>query len=158
MNNNLTKWTNILKVAIATLGIILCLFLFAGPAASTATLSEIESFRDGGQMSAAIMFSIIILVTCLALIFFFFFRQLISNPKKTILSIIGIVVGLVLYLLFYAAGTSDTSEGLGLTKSIGEVSLGTIRSTTAGLYTVLSGLVIALLAIIITPFIGKLRK
>ncbi|MFA7273610.1 MAG: hypothetical protein WC044_07060 [Crocinitomicaceae bacterium] len=157
MNNNLTKWTNILKIALAAIGIILCLFLFAGPA-STAELSEIENYRDGAQMSAAILFSIFILLACIALVLIFFVRQLISNPKKTILSIIGIVVGLVLYLLFYAIGTNDTSDGLGLTESIGNVAPGTIRSTTAGLYTVLAGLVIALLAIVVTPFIGKFRK
>lgn len=157
MNNNLTKWTNILKIAMAAIGIILCLFLFAGPA-STAPLAEIEKYRDGGQMSAAIFFSIFALIACMALVLIFFVVQLISNPKKTILSIIGIVVGLVLYLLFYAIGTSDTSEGLGLNNTMGDVAPSTIRSTTAGLYTVLSGLVIAMLAIVITPFIGKFRK
>ncbi|MGJ8661547.1 MAG: hypothetical protein ACSHXL_05890, partial [Bacteroidota bacterium] len=134
-----------------------CLFLFSGPN-NTAELSEIESFRDGVKMTAATYFTIFVLAACVALVLFFFVRQLISNPKKTLFSIIGIVVALVLYLLLYVVGTSDTSESLALTESIGNVSKGTITSTTAGLYTVLVGLAAAVIAIVATPFIGKLRK
>jgi hypothetical protein len=157
MKNDLTKWMNILKVALAVIGIGSCLFLFGGPN-NTAELSEIESFRDGAKMTTATYFTIFVLVACVALVLFFFVMQLISNPKKTLLSIIGIVVALVLYLVLYGIGTSDTSESLALTDSIGDVSKGTITSTTAGLYTVLTGLVVAILAIVATPFIGKLRK
>lgn len=157
MNNNVSKWSNFLKVAIAAIGVVLCLFLFFGPP-STASLAEIEKYRDGAQMSAAILFTILILFACVGIVLFFFVRQLISNPKKTIISIIGIFVGLLLYLVFYALGTSDTSEGLGLTASLGEIAPNVIRTTTAGIYTVIAGLVLALLAILITPFIGKTRK
>ena len=74
------------------------------------------------------------------------------------MSIIGLVVAFVLYLLLYVIGTSDTSETLGLTKSIGEVSSSTISATTAGLLVTLAGIAIAVLAILAGPFIGKLRK
>lgn len=157
MKNDLTKWMNILKVALAVIGIGVCLFLFGGPN-NTAELSEIESFRDGAKMNAATYFTIFILVACVALVLFFFVMQLISNPKKTLFSIIGIAIALVLYLILYGIGTSDTAETLALTESIGDVSKGTITSTTAGLYTVLVGLIVAVLAIVATPFIGKLRK
>ncbi len=157
MKNDLTKWMNILKVALAVIGIGVCLLLFGGPN-NTAELSEVESFRDGAKMGAATWYTIIVLFSCVALVLFFFVRQLISNPKKTLFSIIGIVVALVLYLLLYGIGTNDTSETLALTESIGNVSKGTITSTTAGLYTVLFGLVAAVIAIVATPFIGKLRK
>jgi|TARA_R110000737_G_scaffold353258_1_gene403609 hypothetical protein len=157
MKNDLTKWMNILKVVLAVIGIGSCLLLFSGPN-NTAELSEIESFRDGGKMNAATYFTIFILVACVALVLFFFIRQFISTPKKTLMSIIGIVVALVLYLILFGIGTSDTADSLALTESIGNVSKGTITSTTAGLYTVLIGLVVAVLAIVATPLIGKLRK
>jgi len=157
MKNDLTKWMNILKVSLAVIGIGVCLFLFSGPN-NTAELSEIESFRDGAKMTAATYFTIFVLATCVALVLFFFVMQLISNPKKTLFSIIGIVIALVLYLILYGIGTNDTADSLALTESIGDVSKGTITSTTAGLYTVLIGLVAAVIAVVATPFIGKLRK
>ena len=152
-----TTYMNILKIAIASVGVLLCLFLFVGPNIEQ-PMDVVEEFRDGMQLSAAIWFFIIILIACIALILGFFVFQLFANPKKTVMSIIGLIVALVIYLIFLAIGTSDTSESLNLLQSIGEVESSTITSTSAGLYTVLVGLALALLAIIVAPFLGRLRK
>jgi uncharacterized membrane protein len=158
MNNvKFTTYMNVLKIAIASVGVLLCLFLFTGPNIEQ-PMSEVEDFRDGMQLSAAIWFFIIILLSCIALVLGFFVFQLISNPKKTLMSIIGLVVAFVIYLILWAIGTSDTAESLNLLQSIGEVESSTISSTTAGLYTVLIGLALAVLAIAVSPFLGRLRK
>ncbi len=146
--NNLSKFTNYGKIVLAVIGVIVCALLFNGPNTNVNTTAEIAKFRDGGQMSFATLFTLFILVACVALILIFFVTQLISNPKKTIMSIIGIAVGLVIYLIFYAIGTKDTDVSLGLVNSVGSISKGTITATTAGLWTVIIGLALALLAIL----------
>jgi hypothetical protein len=154
---DISKYMTILKFALALIGVIVCLFLFGGPA-STEELSAIETFRDGAKMTAATYYTMFILVGCIALILIFFFTQLISNPKRTLMSIIGIVASLVLYVILYSIGTTDTAESLGLINSIGDVPDSTIRSTTAGLYVVFIGLAVALLAILAGKWIGKVIK
>lgn len=158
MNNiKFTTYMNILKIAVAVVGVLLCLFLFFGPNIEQ-PMDEVLAFREGFQLSTAIWYFIIIFLACIGLILGFFVFQLISNPKKTFMSIVGLVVALVLYLIFWGIGTSDTSESLNLIQSIGEVEQGTISSTTAGIYTVLTGLVVALLAIVLSPLMGRYRK
>ena len=82
---------------------------------------------------------------------------MITNTKKTVYSIIGILVALVIYLIFWAAGTSDTNESLALLEDV-QVEQGTIATTTAGLYTAIICLVIGVLAWILSPLMGKMRK
>ncbi len=158
MNNvKFASIMNIVKIAIAVIGVVLSLFLFMGPNTDK-PLEVIEEFREGATLSSAIWYFIIIFMACIGLILGFFVFQLASNPKKTLMSIIGIVVAFVLYFILWGIGTSDTRESLRLAESLGEISPGTISSTTAGIYTVLVGLGLALLAIILSPFMGKLKK
>lgn len=157
MKQDLTTKMNILKITLAVIGIGSCLLLFGGPN-NTSELAEIESFRDGWRLSFATLFTVFVIAACVALVLVFFITQIISNPKKTIMSIIGLVVAFVLYLLLFAIGSTDTSESLGLTKSIGEVSSSTISATTAGLLVTLAGIALAVIAILAGPFLGKLRK
>jgi hypothetical protein len=148
MNNNLAKYSNLIKIVLAVVGVISCLFLFGIPNVETVDAETTAGHRDGAKMGFATIFTIVILFACMALILVFFFTQLISNPKKTIMSIIGIVVSLVIYLIFYAAGTKDTDVSLGLVESVGNISKGTINSTTAGLWTVFIGLAIGFIVIV----------
>ncbi len=146
--NNLSKWTNIGKIASAVIGVVACLFLFGGPNTNVNDAAEVAAFRDGAQMSFATFFTIFLLAACVALVLIFFVAQLISNPKKTIMSIIGLVAALVIYLVVYMMGTSDTDESLNLVSSIGSVSKSTITSTTAGLWTVFIGLMAVVVVIV----------
>ncbi|MBU2018952.1 MAG: hypothetical protein KJ941_04835 [Bacteroidetes bacterium] len=152
-----TKYMNILKVTLAVIGIGVCLFLFGGPN-NTAELSEIETFRDGAKMNAATYYTIFILIACVALVLIFFIAQLISNPKKTLMSIVGIVAALVLYVVLYSVGSNDTVTSLGLSSDFADVSSSTISATTAGLYVVFIGLGVAILAILGGRLLGKVIK
>lgn len=146
--------SNIIKYGFVAVGVLSCLFLFTGPNANE-TKKVIEDFRDGGAMSFATMFTIIVIIACVALVLLFFVTQLISNPKKTIMSIIGIAVALVVYLLFTMIGTSDTNESLQLRDPVAQ---STINTTSAGLLTVLLALGATFLAAILGPIMGRLKK
>lgn len=150
---NLNLYLNILKVVLVAVGVILCLFLFGGPNA-TSDPGDIESFRDGSKMGLASLFTTFILFLGVGLILVFFVVQLISNPKKTILSILGIVLALVIYLIFWAAGTGDTNETLQLRNPVEQ---STITATTAGLWTTLVAIGIGILAVI-SGFFSRLIR
>ncbi len=152
----LNLFMSILKVALVAIGVIASLFLFGG-ADMNSTIEDQETFREGLSLSFTVGFTGFLIMASVGLILIFFIVQLISNPKKTIMSIIGIVISLILYLMFLMVGTSDTNESLRLLEDV-QVDQGTIVSTTAGLYLVLTLIVAALLAAILAPFMGRLRK
>lgn len=150
---NLPLYMNILKVVLVAAGVILCLFLFGGPNAN-GTKEEIDAFRDGTEMGLASGFTGFIVFLGVGLILLFFVVQLISNPKKTIISILGIVAALAVYLIFWAAGTGDTNESLQLRYPVEQE---TIVSTSAGLWTALVATGVAFLAVI-GGFFSRLIK
>lgn len=135
---------NILKVVLVAIGVVSCLLLFNGPDIN-GDPKEVEDFRDGARLGFASVFTGFIVFLGIGLILFFFVVQLISNPKKTILSILGLIAALVIYLVFWAAGTSDTNETLQLRHPVDQA---TITATSAGLWTTLVALAVGLLAII----------
>jgi hypothetical protein len=154
---NSTKLNTILnavKIALIVIGVGASLLLFNGPNVTAGT-EAVEEFRDGSQMTTAIFFTIALLLAGIAMILIFFASQLISSPKRTILSIVGIVAALGLYLIFTLAGTSDTTDTLLLKNPVEQ---STVNTTTAGIYTVLIGLVAGVLVIVLGPFMGRLRK
>ncbi len=152
----LNLYMSILKVALVAIGVIASLFLFGG-ADMNSTMEDQEAFREGASLSFTVGFTGFLIMASVGLILLFFVVQLITNPRKTIMSIIGIVVSLVLYLIFLMIGTSDTNESLRLLEDV-QVDQGTIVSTTAGLYLVLTLIVVALLAAIFAPLMGRFRK
>ena len=152
----LNLYMSILKIGLVAIGVIASLFLFGG-ADMNSTVQDQEAFREGASLGFTVSFTGFLIFAGVGLILLFFIFQLISDPKKTIMSIIGIVVALVLYLIFLMVGTSDTNESLRLLEDV-QVEQGTIVSTTAGLYLVLTLIVVALLAAVLAPFMGRLRK
>ena len=155
MSDNISKGTNIAKVAIAAIGVIACLFLFFGPNINTDTKDVIEKFRDGNIMNFAVYFFITIFLLCVALVFFFFGTQLVSNPKKTLLSIIGIVVAFVVFFVIYLIGSADSETTLGLSQKGVSASSSAVNLTTAGIWTVLLSLIVAV-GVIIAGMVKKL--
>ena len=143
-NEKLPLYMNILKVVLVAVGVILCLFLFGGPNAA-GDPKDIEEFREGTQLGLASTFTGFIVFLGVGLILLFFVVQLISNPKKTLLSIVGIIAALAIYLIFWAAGTGDTNETLQLRNPVEQ---STIVSTSAGLWTALVAVGVGLLAVI----------
>jgi steroid 5-alpha reductase family enzyme len=145
---------NAVRIALVVIGVGLSLLLINGPNVNAGT-EAVEAFRDGGQMSAAIMFTIVLMVAVIAVIFIFFFLQLATNTKKTVMSILGLIAALVIYLIFFAAGTSDTTDTLLLKNPVEQ---GTVVTTTAGIYTVMVGLFAGVLVILLGPLMGRFRK
>ena len=150
---NLPLYMNILKVVLVATGVILCLFLFGGPNAN-GTPEEIKEFREGSQLGLASMFTGFVVFLGIGLILLFFVVQLISNPKKTILSILGLVAALGIYLIFWAAGTGDTNETLQLRHPVDQ---STITATSAGLWTALVAVGVGLLAVIAGFFTRSIK-
>lgn len=155
MSNKLDLLKNILLYGLGIVGIVLCILVIGGPNADGTSVAEQESFREGWKLSSAISFTGILMFACMAMVLLFFVVQLITNPKKTIFSIIGILVAAVIYLIMTMVGTSDTNESLALRDPVSD---STISSTSAGLYTVIIGLVISVLAILLGPLMGRMRK
>lgn len=152
----LNLYMSILKIGLVAIGVILCLFIIGGPNMES-TMEVQETFREGSSMSLVTSFTGFIIFASIGLILLFFVVQLITNPKKTVLSIIGLLVALVLYLIFLMIGTSDTNESLRLLEDV-QVAQGTIVSSSAGLYTVITGVVLALLVAVFGPLMGRYRK
>lgn len=155
-SNKLDLAMTILKFALGFIGIAICIPLFFG-ANQTSTMAEQEAFREGVGMGLASFFTGLATILGVALVVAFFVVQLITNTKRTVLSIIGILVMLGLYFILTLAGTSDTNESLAL----GEKNLAsdsTLASTSAGIYTVFVGLAVGLLVVVLGPLMGKYRK
>jgi uncharacterized membrane protein len=153
-SKKLNLFMNVLKFGLVAIGVILCLFLFGGPNMES-TLQDQETFRDGSSLGLAVSFTGFVFFAGIALILIFFVVQLITNPKRTIVSIAGLIVALVLYLVISMMGTSDTNETLQLLDPVDE---GTIASTSAGLWTVMIGIIVGLLVVVFGPFMGRFRK
>lgn len=151
---NLNLLLRIFHYTLIIVGVGLSLLLFSGPAV-TDSKDVLEKFRESIEMNAAIYFLLFIIILGILIILGFFAMQLIISPKKTILSIIGIVVSLVIYLIFFILGTTDTTDTLALRNPVSD---GVVLTTTAGLYTIGVSLIVGLIVIIAGPFMGRLRK
>jgi hypothetical protein len=145
---------NIIKWILSGVGVIACVLVINGPNTNAGTQAVAE-FRDGFEMSFAMLFTIAVMIACVAMILVFFLLHFISQPKKTALSIMGILVSLVVYLIFYFAGTTDTSKTLLLK---GDVTDGVVLTTTAGIYTTVVALVAAVLVIVFLPIYNRFRN
>jgi len=145
---------NIVKFGLALVGVLLCLLIIGGPNGEQ-PLAEQTAFREGAKLGAAISYTGILMFVGAAVIVLFFVVQLITNTKRTVYSIIGIIVAIVIYLIITMMGTSDTNATLALRDP---VSSSTINTTSAGIYTIIIGLIISILAILLGPFMGRLRK
>lgn len=155
-SKKLTLFMTILKVALVAVGVLASILILGGPNMDALEADRVE-FRESGKMAFAISYTGFVFILGVGLVLLFFFVQLLTNTKKTVKSIIGLIAALVIYMIFAMAGTSDTNESLHLAEAV-QVSKGTIVSTTAGLYTVLVGLFIGILVWILGPFMGRLRK
>jgi phosphoglycerol transferase MdoB-like AlkP superfamily enzyme len=145
---------NIVKFVLSGIGVLACILVINGPN-TTAGSQAVEEFRDGFEMSFAMLFTIVVIFACVALILAFFVIHFISQPKKTALSIMGILVSLVVYMVFYFAGTTDTYKTLLLNT---EWSDEVVKTTTAGIYTTFVALIVAVLVIVFLPIYIRFKK
>jgi hypothetical protein len=130
---------NVIKLSLIAIGVILSLMIISGPNVN-AGKEAVETFRDGFKLSAAMNFILIILAICILVIIAFYVLLLITDFKKAIKSMIGVILFAVLYFILSMIGSSDTSETLALRNPVADA---TIDSTHAGLVCVIIGLGVA---------------
>lgn len=141
-SKKLTLAMNILKYTVGVLGLIGCIWVIGTSPGSDATLEVKSDYAESTQMSFAIGFTIAVIFAAVAGVLLFFIYQLITNPKKTVMSIIGIVVAFVFFLILWMIGTSDTAASVGL-EGNPDAGQGTLNWVTAGIYTIIIGVVVA---------------
>jgi len=155
-SKKLNLFLTILKFSVSIIGVALSvLVIFNAPNVSEG-MEAVETYRDTSvAFGGAIWFTIIIMFALMGFVLIFFLLSLITNTKQTVISIIGILIFLGIYVVINLIGTSDTNESLALRN---EVSPGVIGTTSAGIYTILIGMVIGVLVIVLGPFMGRFRK
>lgn len=146
--------TSIISYILIAIGVVSSLMIIGGPNV-TAGKDVLEKFRESMEMSLAINYMIFIVIAGIALVILFFIYQLATQPKKTLISILGLILAAVIYFIFLTAGTSDTTDTLALKNP---VSIDVVRHTTAGLYTIGVSLIVGLLVIVAGPLMGRYRK
>jgi hypothetical protein len=151
---NINLLMTIIKFGLGGVGVVLSVLLFFAPNVSEGT-EVVEAYREGPQMSYAIWYTIILMLVLLGAVMLFFILQIFTDTKKTLIAIAGILVSVVIYVICLSAGTSDTTDTLLLKNP---VSQGVVNTTTAGIWTIMVGMLIGALVIIAGPFIGRFRK
>ena len=146
----------ILKVVLVVIGVVACFMVILGPNGN-AEVDVREEFENSFSLGLAINYTLYIILGGIVVILAFFLIQLITNTKKTALSIAGILAAGVLYLIFKLMGTTDTNESLDLAEKV-QQDADVISTTTAGIYTGLFLLAIGGLVWILGPLMGRLRK
>ena len=146
----------ILKVVLVVIGVVACFMVILGPNGN-AEVDVREEFENSFSLGLAINYTLYIILGGIVVILAFFLIQLITNTKKTALSIAGILAAGVLYLIFKLIGTTDTNESLDLAEKV-QQDADVISTTTAGIYTGLFLLAIGGLVWILGPLMGRLRK
>jgi len=149
------NYLNLIKFALVTVGVAASFLLFNGPSV-TAGPAAIAEYRESAEMDFAIWFTIGLLIFAMAVVIGFFAWSLILQPKKTIISIIGLVVCFIVYVVFMGIGTTDTVQTLALKGD--KISQGVVDTTSAGIYTIAFCLVVGFIVIIIGPFLGRYRS
>ena len=147
---------NIVKYGLAIGGVITFLLVFRGPNMDS-TVAEQETFREGTSLGMAVNYTRYLILASVIIVLAFFVMHLITNTKKTVLSIVGIIAAGIVYLILWASGTTDTNESLRLLEDV-QVEPATIVSTTAGIYTAVIGVIVGVVVWILSPFMGRLRK
>lgn len=151
---NLTM--TILKVVLVVIGVIATALVVFGPNGNSEVKAQ-EEFLESASLALAINYTLYIVFGGIAIILIFFLVQLVTNTKKTALSITGILAALLLYLIFWGAGTSDTNESLALMENV-QVEDGVISTTSAGIYTAIVMVSVGFLVWILGPLMGRYRK
>lgn len=147
---------SIAKYVLGAIGVIACLLIFNGP--NMEDTEEVRNaFRDGGKMGLAINYTVFIIIATAAIVILFFVLGLVTNTRKTVMSIVGVVAAFLLFCIFWAMGSGDTHESLQLADTI-SADAGTISFVSAGLWTVLVGVVVGALVAVLSPLMGRMRK
>lgn len=147
----------VLKIVLVAIGVIACFLVIGGPN-GTATEDERLAFELSPELALAINYTLAISLGGLGIILAFFFVQMVTTTKKTAMSIVGVLAAVVVFLIFWAIGSSDTNESLMLAEKVQVEDQATIGTITAGIYTAFVGISVGALVWILSPLMGRLRK
>ena len=157
-DKKLSMIMTILKVVLVVIGVIACFLVIMGPNAD-APVKEKDAFLESGSLALAINYTLYIVLGGAAVILVFFGVQLVTTTKKTVMSIVGIIAALVVFLIFWGIGSSDTVDTLALSEKVTpEDPVSTIGTVSAGIYTAMIGIVVGGLVWILSPLMGRFRK
>jgi hypothetical protein len=154
MNKNLML--NILKIALGVLGALFVLLAVVKLPADlkSLTVEEQQAALNNPQLSLVTNFTLFLVLLGAILIVVFFLFGLISDPKKTIRSVIGYLVAGVAFLIFYAAakGTvTPMAEKFGIEQS-------TLKATEAGLYLTIFMVIVGFALMLVGPLFRYIKK
>ena len=107
---------------------------------------------------SAINYVIYVIGLALLGVIAFFIYALIIRPKKTAVSILGLIISASVFLILFFIGSSDTLKDLQIDPESVNVGANTIDITSAGIYTIGICLFIGVLAIVLGPFMGRYRR
>jgi hypothetical protein len=160
MKDNINQILNISKFVMGLVGVSLCVWLVAAKyPESGAPLDIINTFvKDSPWSFSAISYVNFLIGVALITVLGFFIYQLIIRPKKTGLSILGLLISATVFLLLFFIGSSDTIATLQLDPDKVNVGANTIAITSAGIYTIGICLFIGVMAIVLGPLMGRYRK
>ena len=144
----------LVRFALVLVGVGSSFLLFNGPSVADGKAAVAE-YRESGELGFVINYTMGLIILGISVILGFFVYSLILQPKKTIFSIFGLIVSLVVFFLIFSIGTSDTQESLALRMQTGQ---GSINLASAGIYTIGLCLLVGFLAIILGPLMGRYRK
>lgn len=159
MKDNLNQQIiNISKYVLGLLGFALCVWLLAsGYPESDAKLSEINEFvKDSPASFFAVDYVMYVIGFTLIAVIGFFLYQLVIRPKQTIVSILGLLISALIFMVFFFIGSSETWETLQVEPD--KIGANTIAITSAGIYTVGICLIVGVTAIVVGPLMGRYRK
>lgn len=131
--------------------------MFSGVHVENSPETVVQEFRDGGLLTSTTMFSFVVIGLCAFLVLAFFVVLLVTQPKKAIKSILGIILVGVLFVILNAIGTTDTNESLRLAEDV-QVEQSVLNSSTAGIWTAAITLFVGIAAILLGPVINLVRK
>lgn len=155
-NDKLRTILNIVKFALALLGVVLVGWVIASDPGSVSelTVDQKEAFIDSASMSGSMNYALGVIVIGVILILGFFVYNLILDPRKALKSVIGYAIAAVVFFIFYmfvGGASTPTSEKFG-------VDVGTIKASEAGLYVALFAIAIGFLAMLVSPLFRYLKN
>lgn len=150
---------DVLKIVLVAVGVGVCLMLFSIPSVSTYTGEMkdemLAKYREQTELGLAITYLSGLIIAGVVIVLGFFVFSAIIRPKKTLMSIIGLSVSLLVFFILFGAGSKDVPADLALKV---EFTQNSIDLATAGIYTVTACIGFGVLVIILGPFMGRYRR
>ena len=144
----------LVRFALVIVGVGASFLLFNGPSVADGK-AAVAAYRESSELGFAINYTLGLILLGIVVIIGFFVFSIIIQPKKTLLSIVGLLVSAALFFIIFTVGTSDNQDSLSLKM---EASQNVVNLASAGIYTIGLCIGIGFLAIVLGPLMGRYRK